>query len=137
MGGFLMDIMDIQPSQLYISQSKLQHVYEWFDPEELILFEPIPIKKLNGKIIFTDGHTRAYAAYMAGMKQLLVCWDADDLDWEAYQKCVDQCNLEHIYNISDMHNRVVNDEQYKLLWNDWCDKMHEELAQQRGCLKII
>lgn len=132
MDKFYMNLKDIQPSQLYISKSKLGKVNEWFDSNDLTLFQPIPVKKLKGKVIFTDGHTRACAVCIAGLKQVLVYWDEDQLDWEAYQRCVDQCNLEGIYSIYDLCDRIVDEDKYKLLWYDWCDKLHEELGQQRN-----
>lgn len=132
MKGFYMNLKDIQPSQLYISKSKLEKVNEWFNPKDLTSFNPIPVKKLKGKIIFTDGHTRACAALMAGLEQIVVCWDEDELDWEAYERCVEQCETEAISSIVDLKGRIVDDEQYKALWYDWCDKLHETLEQERA-----
>lgn len=132
MKAFYMNLKEIQPSQLYISKSKLVKVKEWFNPNELTGFNPIPIKNLDGRIIFTDGHTRACAAIQAGLQQIIVYWDEDELDWEAYKRCVEQCKVEGIYSIEDLKERVVNDEQYKVLWYDWCDKLHETLEQERS-----
>ncbi|NHV98308.1 MAG: hypothetical protein HA496_01525 [Thaumarchaeota archaeon] len=62
--------MRIQPSQLYISFEKLCHVTKRFNPSDLGSIEPIPIKKLWNDIIFVDGHTRAFPAYVCGVKSL-------------------------------------------------------------------
>jgi len=51
-----MEILNIQPSQLYISNQKLQLIQETLNPEDPKLEEPIPIKNLNGKTIFVDGY---------------------------------------------------------------------------------
>ena len=67
-----MDLSYIKPSQLYISSKKLNNVLKWFNPKDYNSYEPIPIKKLDGKLIFTDGHTRAYAAYLKGVKTIKV-----------------------------------------------------------------
>ncbi len=84
-------LCDIQPSQFYISEEKLAVVREWFRADDLSDFQPIPIRKLGNTIIFTDGHTRAWAAYCAGLKRVPLVWDEDDMDWEAYGRCVAAC----------------------------------------------
>jgi hypothetical protein len=33
---------------------------------------PVPIKDMSGDRVLTDGHTRAYAAYLAGMEEIPV-----------------------------------------------------------------
>ena len=57
---------DLQPSQFYISEKKLHDIREWFDPQNLSGFEPIPVKILEGVPVMTDGHTRAVAALLCG-----------------------------------------------------------------------
>ena len=52
-------IVDIQPSQFYISEEKLEQIGRWFEPGDLSGFEAVPVKELDGQVIFTDGHTRA------------------------------------------------------------------------------
>ena len=110
MQPFLIDLLKVQPSQLFINKEKLKAVLESEDEQERI----IPIKKLNGKIIFTDGHTRALVAYLSGKKQIRVEWDEDEMDWEAYQICVDWCIAEKIKTISDKQVRLfVNNMEVK------------------------
>ena len=58
-------LADIQPSQFYISGEKPRRVLTWFDPADLRNFEPCPVHEFQGKAVFTDGHTRAFAAYRA------------------------------------------------------------------------
>ena len=57
-----MPLKDLQPSQFWISEEKLQAVERWFDPADLSGFEPIPVRLLDGRPVMTDGHTRAAAA---------------------------------------------------------------------------
>ena len=122
-----MNLKDIQPSQLYISSQKLDNVLEWFKPDQYDSYDAIPIKNLNGKVIFTDGHTRAYAAYIGGLKTIKVYWDEDELDWEAYQVCVDWCNFEGIKLIEDLKNRIISPAEYEILWLKRCKNMHNQL----------
>ena len=63
-------LADIQPSQFYISGEKLRRVLTWFDPANLRNFEPCPVYEFQGKAVFTDGHTRAFAMRPTG-----VCWN--------------------------------------------------------------
>ncbi|MBQ6844284.1 MAG: GNAT family N-acetyltransferase [Agathobacter sp.] len=123
-----MKLLDIQPSQFYISKEKISKIKEWFHPFDLSNFEPIPIKKLNGKIIFTDGHTRAWMAYEAGLTEVPVVWDEDDLDWELYQKCVDACLECEIRTIANLKGRVLSSEDYVIKWDNWCDELQEKHA---------
>lgn len=123
----LMEVKAIQPSQLYISKQKLENVLKWFNPIDYDSYDAIPIKKLNGKIIFTDGHTRAYAAYLKGAKNIKVYFDEDELDWEAYQICVDWCNSEGIKAVEDLKERVINQSDYEVLWIERCRNMHSQL----------
>ena len=53
-------LLDIQPSQFYISAKKLERVKSWFDPKDLSNFEPLPIFEHGGKIFFTDGHNKSF-----------------------------------------------------------------------------
>lgn len=124
---FKIGILDVQPSQLFISDMKLKKVLEWLDYKNIECYEPIPVKKLNGKIIFTDGHTRAFALYKMGIKDIRCFWDEDNLDWKAYQICVDWCTEEGITNISHLTQKVIDNDSYKVLWYDRCKKMHNEL----------
>ena len=89
-------LKDLQPSQFYISEKKLHDIRMWFDPEDLSGFEPIPVKMLDGVPVMTDGHTRAVAALLCGLDRVPFCWDEDDLDWEMYRRCVQECRKRDI-----------------------------------------
>ena len=133
----LYPLAHLQPSQLYISAAKLAHVLAWWQPPILEKLEPVPIKRLNGRerldkrVIYTDGHTRAFAAYRLGFTEVPVVWDEDELDWEAYQICVDWCLDAGIRTIGDLEGRVIPPEQYETLWHDRCEAMQTDLALRR------
>lgn len=127
-----MKILDVQPSQLFISKMKLEKVSEWLDYKNIECYDPIPIKKLNGKIIFTDGHTRAFALFKMGIEAIRCIWDEDNLDWEAYHICVDWCIEEGITNISHLKGKVIDNNTYEVLWHDRCRKMQKELEENRA-----
>lgn len=120
---FTKNIKDIQPSQLYINKAKLSKVEKYLESTDIANIDPLPIKKIGDNIFFTDGHTRAFALMNKEIEEIKVYWDEDDLDWLQYLICVDWCNKEGIKNISDLKNRVVEDDDYKTLWHYRCDTM--------------
>ncbi|MDR1692975.1 MAG: GNAT family N-acetyltransferase [Oscillospiraceae bacterium] len=117
---FMIPLVDLQPCQLYISQGKLRLVQEWFNAEMRDRFDPIPVKKLNGKILMTDGHTRAVAAYLAGWDSIPVYWDERELDMSAYALDVQWCDEEGIRSPIDLVGRVVSHKDYERLWRKKC-----------------
>jgi len=125
---FTMKLDKIQPSQLYISSKKLSEVMKAFNSNSI---EPIPIKRLGDDIIFVDGHTRAFAAFLYGLKEIPVYWEYEELDWEAYKICVEWCKEEGIRTIADLKNRVIPHEEYEILWYRRCEKMQQGLEAKR------
>ena len=126
-----LNLRDIQPSQFYISEEKIRAILLWFNKDDLSTFAPIPVKKLNGRIIFTDGHTRAWVAHTAGLETGPFVWDEDDLDWEAYQMCVDACIKRNVRTVADFEGRILSGNEYRQKWAGWCDRLHETLEQRR------
>lgn len=124
----VMNLKDIQPSQLYISSKKLDDVLKWFNPSDHHSYDAIPVKDLNGKVIFLDGHTRAYAAYLKGAETIKVYWDDEELSWDAYQICVDWCNAEGITSIKNLEGKVISHEEYEILWYERCREMQRRLG---------
>ncbi|MBS7653969.1 hypothetical protein KEJ43_02720 [Candidatus Bathyarchaeota archaeon] len=127
----MMKLSEIQPSQLYICSEKLSEVMKAFDANNPESIEPIPIKKLGGDIIFVDGHTRAFAAFLCGFSEVPVYWEDEELDWDAYEICVEWCKSEGIRTIADLKNRVVPQSEYEILWYERCEKMQRELEEKR------
>ena len=129
-------LIDLQPSQFYLSQEKIDNIKTWFRADDLSNFEPLPVKILNGKMILTDGHTRAFVAYSAGLSKIPLVWENEDLDWEAYQRCVDACEERGVRAVSDFQGRILSKEDYAVLWNGWCDELHKLLKIFKGGLLI-
>jgi hypothetical protein len=128
---FRMSLAILQPSQLFISRKKLtalQSAIDFSAPENI---PPIPVKMLDGEVVMTDGHTRAFAAFLAGLQRAPVYWDRDALDWGAYRICVAWCHREGIHSPSDLEGRVVSEGAYERLWLDRCAAMQDALAEKR------
>jgi len=80
----------------------------------------------------TDGHTRALAAHLAGSDCIPTLVDEDQLDWEAYQICVDWCREAGITKLSDLEDRVIDSDAYELRWIKRCQQMHDDLTEERS-----
>ncbi|MEG2365050.1 MAG: hypothetical protein RSC26_16235 [Terrisporobacter sp.] len=121
--SFMMNLSDIQPSQLYINQEKLSNVLKWIQPNNFNSYDPIPVKRLNDRIIFVDGHTRAFAIYLSGVNELKVRWHLEEENWDSYQICVDWCLSENINSIGDLYGRLLNKSEYISLWINRCSRI--------------
>lgn len=129
MNTFVFDINELQPSQLYISEAKLESVRLQWDAEVML---PLPVRDLDGRWVLTDGHTRALEAWLRGIRQITVWRDEDDLDWEAYRICVGWCVAEGIHSPADLVGRIIPHERYQTLWIDRCGQMQASLEAMRS-----
>jgi hypothetical protein len=127
----MMKLSKIQPSQLYICSEKLSEVMKTFNADDPKSMEPIPVKKLEDDVVFVDGHTRAFAAFLCGFSEVPVYWEYEELDWDAYRICVEWCKREGIRTIADLKNRVVPQRKYEKLWYERCEKMQRDLEMKR------
>jgi hypothetical protein len=128
---FQMKLDSIQPSQLYINSEKLGYVMKSHQQPNHVFVRPIPVKKLGDQVVFVDGHTRAFAAFLFGLSEIPVYWEDEELDWNEYEICVEWCKEEGIHTISDLKNRIVSDKDYQVLWLDRCGRMHKDLEKKR------
>lgn len=122
---FMLPMDALTPSQLYISDEKLRAVREWFGGD-ITKMDPIPVKQLAGRLLITDGHTRAAAAFLAGLRVLPCIRDTDDMDWAAYAADINLCAEEGITSIEKLAGRIVSAEDYDLLWRKRVDAMYDE-----------
>jgi len=132
MDRFLLSIDQIQLSQLYISSAKLAAVMKVFESGNEKELEPIPIKEIDGNLVSTDGHTRLLAWYLHGYKEVECEWEDLEMDWDAYRICVQWCRAENIDTIADLKDRILDPEEYQVLWLDRCRVMQDELQASRG-----
>ena len=58
-GVRLLNIDLLGLSQIYLSSDKIASVMEWFDPQRMDNFQPLPVHDFGNNIYaLTDGHTR-------------------------------------------------------------------------------
>lgn len=129
METFLINLSQIQPSQLYISEAKLERAHAYLDTIDLCQIDPLPIKKIGDLVFFTDGHTRAFALQERGIKDVAVYWDSNDLDWLLYLICVNWCLDADVRQIGDLKTRVISHFEYEQLWHQRCQIMQDETKQ--------
>ena len=120
-------INDLQPSQFYISEEKINNIKKWFSPRDLSNFEPIPIKELDGQVVITDGHTRLVMALLSGLDSVPLVWDEDELNWDMYRECVKECKKLGITSPSNLLTRIISKDEYDIKWNKWCDEMQKTI----------
>lgn len=122
--NFKINIMSVQPSQLYINEKKLEKVSFDYHTKDNMKRQALPVKKLNDKIILTDGHTRAVLYYLEGHKELTVYWDdpwgSKNLTKSSYEKAVQWCVDEKVLTIKDLSQRIISNRQYEILWLKRC-----------------
>ncbi len=128
---FKLYLHEIQPSQLYISKAKLDAVISGRKFGNFAMYDPIPIKEMDGELVSTDGHTRGVAWLLEGYEEVEVEWETIELDWEAYATCVQWCKDEGILSISDLKDRVIDHRDYEVLWYERCRVMQDELEDKR------
>lgn len=115
--------LEVQPSQLYLSEKKVCQVREWFKTISPQDFQPLPVKEMEGRLFLTDGHTRAFVAYEAGWETIPLVLDEDDLNWTAYLTCVKAAEAAGVYSVADFKDRILSEEDYQQKWIDWCQSI--------------
>ena len=128
-------IVELGLSQLYLNADKLSNISKWFKQHDLSDFEPLPVHNFgNGRLTLTDGHSRAFIAYMAGLEEIPVIYDTDEMVTSKigqlfYKNDIIWCDRFNLRNICDLECRIVSNEDYKKLWIARCDRSHNLLTQ--------
>ena len=117
-------LKELQPSQLYLSQDKVQKVTSWYDSSHMT---PIFVRKFANcdDWVITDGHTRAFVASLKGATTIPVQLDEEaysDTVIKLYEQCIDWCREESISQISDLATRQLLQKDYQKHWIDRCQK---------------
>lgn len=120
--AFAVDTEEPPPSQWYIDAERIQSALGWFDFDELE-YDPIPGVYIDGELVITDGHTRAFLAFLGGATTLDMVQDPDrrELNRPLYRECVSWCRAESVTQIGDRAGRVVNRETFLEEWVSRCE----------------
>lgn len=128
-------VTDLGLSQIYLSQQKLDQIQKWFNPNHLENFQPLPVHDFgNNRLTLTDGHTRAFAAYIAGLDRIPVIYDLDEIitcptGQVLYSNDIIWCERFGLHSVADLKGRILPPDLYQTLWNQRCDAGYDLLTQ--------
>ena len=118
------NITDLHPTQLYLSEKKLQDIQMLYQPEEMSNVAPISILAFGDYLLITDGHHRAYQALLIGQNTISAEWDRDGGD-ELYHLYAQACEERKIYSVFDLKDRILAQDEYEAKWYNWCDGFNQ------------
>ncbi len=139
-GQRLIDIDKLKPTQIYLSEHKIEGVLGWFDAAPTNL-SPVPVRDFlnNGNLHLTDGHSRTYVAWRKGMRQIPCVYDtspmvADTLGQAQYEHDIAWCERFGLHHISDLCGRILSERAYEKLWRGRCGYMYDLVVALRDCI---
>ena len=117
-------ITDLHPTQLYLSEKKLQAIQMLNQSEEIIKVDPISILVFGDGFLITDGHHRAYQALLAGQDTISAEFDRDGGD-ALYALYAQACEERKISSVLDLKHRILPQDEYEAKWYNWCDGFNQ------------
>ena len=117
-------ITDLHPTQLYLSEKKLQAIQMLDQSAEIINVDPISVLAYGDRLLITDGHHRAYQALLAGRDTISAEFDRDGGD-ELYHLYAQACEKRKIYSVLDLKNHILPQDEYEAKWYNWCDGFNQ------------
>ena len=118
------NITDLHPTQLYLSEKKLQAIQMLDQSAETIQVDPISILAFGNCLLITDGHHRAYQALLAGRDMISAELDRDGGD-ELYALYAQACEERKISSVLDLKHRILPQDEYEAKWYNWCDGFNQ------------
>ena len=125
------NIRDLHPTQLYLSEKKLEGIQTLYKSAEIINVAPISILAFGDYLLITDGHHRAYQALLAGRDTISAEWDRDGGD-ELYHLYAQACEERKIYSVLDLKNHILPQDEYEAKWYNWCDGFNQAVELVLG-----
>ena len=120
-------ITDLHPTQLYLSEKKLQAIQMLDQSAEIINVDPISVLAYGDRLLITDGHHRAYQALLAGRDTISAEFDRDGGD-ELYHLYAQACEERKIYSVLDLKNHILPQDKYEAKWYNWCDGFNQAVT---------
>ncbi|MBK4780222.1 chromosome partitioning protein ParB [Streptococcus lactarius] len=117
-------ITDLHPTQLYLSEKKLQDIQMLYQSAENINVDPISILAVSNRFLITDGHHRAYQALLAGRDTISAEFDQDGGN-ALYALYAQVCEERKIDSILDLKDRILPQDEYEAKWYNWCDGFNQ------------
>ena len=120
-------IKDLHPTQLYLSEKKLQDIQMLYHSVERQNINPISVLAFGDRLLITDGHHRAYQALLAGQNTISAEFDKDGGD-ELYHLYAQACEERKIYSVLDLKNHILAQDEYEAKWYNWCDGFNQAVT---------
>ena len=117
-------ITDLHPTQLYLSEKKLQAIQMLDQSVDIINVDPISVLAFGNRFLITDGHHRAYQALLAGRDTISAEFDRDGGD-ELYHLYAQACEERKVYSVLDLKNHILPQDEYEAKWYNWCDGFNQ------------
>ena len=117
-------ITDLHPTQLYLSEKKLQAIQMLDQSVDIINVDPISVLAFGNRFLITDGHHRAYQALLAGRDTISSEFDRDGGD-ELYHLYAQACEERKISSVLDLKHRILLQDEYEAKWYNWCDGFNQ------------
>ena len=118
------NIKDLHPTQLYLSEKKLAGIQTLYQSVELNNVDPIAILAFGNCLLITDGHHRAYQALLAGRDTISAEFDRDGGD-DLYALYAQACEERKIDSVLDLKHRILPQDEYEAKWYNWCDGFNQ------------
>ena len=118
------NIKNLQPTQLYLSEKKLKAIQNLYQSAETFNMDPISVLSFGDRLLITDGHHRAYQAMLLGQDTISAEWDKDSGD-EIYALYAQVCEERKIYSVLDLKNHILSQDEYEAKWYNWCDGFNQ------------
>ena len=118
------NIADLHPTQLYLSEKKLQDIQMLYQSAETIQVDPISILAFGDCLLITDGHHRAYQALLIGQNTISAECDRDGGD-ELYHLYAQACEERKITSVLDLKHHILSQDEYEPKWYNWCDGFNQ------------
>ena len=117
-------LTDLHPTQLYLSEKKLQAIQMLDQSADIINVDPISVLAFGNRFLITDGHHRAYQALLAGRDTISAEFDRDGGD-ELYHLYAQACEERKVYSVLDLKNHILAQDEYEAKWYNWCDGFNQ------------
>ena len=118
------NITDLHPTQLYLSEKKLQAIQMLDQSADIINVDPISVLAFGNRFLITDGHHRAYQALLAGRDTISAEFDKDGGD-EIYHLYAQACEERKISSVMDLKHHILAQDEYEAKWYNWCDGFNQ------------
>ena len=118
------NIKNLQPTQLYLSEKKLKAIQNLYQSAETFNINPISVLAFGDCFLITDGHHRAYQALLLGQDTISAEFDRDGGD-ELYHLYAQACEKRKIYSVLDLKDQILSQDEYEATWYNWCDGFNQ------------